>query len=1064
MPACAQCGEVNPAEARLCWSCGTALPGGSRAGSERRLVTVLFADLVDFTRIAERLDPEDLKRVQGLFFRAVRAEVERFGGQVEKYIGDAVMGVFGAPVAYGDDALRAVLAGFGIREAVAVVAAEEPELGLKVRVGVNTGEAFVDLDAAVVGEGIAAGDVVVTSFRLHSAAPPNGIVVGEVTYRATERGVEYEAAEPVAAKGKDEPVRCWLAAAPRDAAVGPGARLVGRDAELAHLRGLAGSAHVVTLVGAAGIGKSRLVRELREALADEPVRWLHGRALAYGTGVSYSALAGLVKSHAGILENDPTAVVEEKVAAVVAGCIEDEPTRRWTESYLRPLAGLEGPERLHGDRRDEAFSAWRRFVEALAAGEGAVLVFEDLHWADDGQLDFIEHLYEWAGELPLTIVCTARPELLERRPSWPGVVPLEPLSTEDTAELVVALGADEPSAELLARAGGNPLYAEEFVRMLQERGGDDLPLPETVQAIIAARLDQLHPEAKEVLRAAAVVGTGFWVGAISSMSGLPPAQVERRLGELQWKELVRPQPRSVVAGESQYAFWHVLVRDVAYGQIPRAARAERHRAAARWIESLAPERADLAELLAHHYSAALEFARLSRQETEALAEDARVALRRAGAHALDVYAYPAAAQFLRDALALSPERDPELLFDLGRALAWSERGGEAELTEARDGLPPGRAAQASILLSRLALARGDRDAGLAHAERAVEALEGAPPSRERAEAVSNLAAFASVSGDHDRALEVGGEALALAAELGLDEIRAESLTYRGHSRLMTGDRRGLADLEEAVELADAVSSPGLVRSCANLAASLVELGELARAWEVYERGRVAAARFGDGLGLHWLAAELPYEHYWCGRWADAGAAAEDALRDPDAAYGEHAARSVRAWIRLAQGDHAGALEDAAAAVEFGRRTQDPGVLCSSLALTARALAEAGQREEALAAAEEALAAEAIPSFWVVDLADALHELGCPERLSQVGQVETRWLAAARCVAAGAHGEAAELFAAAGARPEEARARLRASAVLAAQGDHPGAALELERARAFYESVGADGYLRSAAPA
>src|SRR5581483_6571806 len=531
-------------------------------------------------------------------------EIERYGGHVEKYIGDAVMALFGAPVAYGDDAQRGVLAAFAIRRAIAELN-DTDGLDLQVRIGVNTGEAFVDLAAQTsAGEGMAAGDVVVTCFRLQQAAPFGEIVVGEATVRASQRAIEYAEIEPVAAKGKQEPVRAWTAVSVRE----PGGRsatpLVGRATELEHLRSLVcpdepDGVRVVTVTGAPGIGKSRLLWELRESLAgaDEPVVWRQGRCLPYGAGISFSAFAEVVKAHLEILESDPADTVAQRLSAAVAALVEDETARAWVEAYLRPLVGLGGAERLSGDRRAEAFSAWRRFVVGLAAGGRVVLALEDVHWADDGLLDFVEHLREWATGVPLTVLCTARPELVDRRPAWPGIVPLEPLSTEDTGELAELLLGDRELRpglrdELLARAGGNPLYTEEFVRMLEERTDDDrLELPETVQAIIAGRLDTLHPEAKEVLRDAAVVGTGFWVGALEHVGGLPREQIERRLGELQWRELVRPQPRSAVAEESQYAFWHVLVRDVAYAQIPRAARVRKHLATAGWIESLAPDRA-----------------------------------------------------------------------------------------------------------------------------------------------------------------------------------------------------------------------------------------------------------------------------------------------------------------------------------------------------------------------------------------------------------------------------------------------------------------------------------------
>ncbi len=1085
MPACGQCGENNPPEARLCWSCGTRLAAADRAGGEeRRVVTVLFVDVVDFTGISTRLDPEDLRRVQAPYFRRVRTELERFGGHVEKYIGDAVMALFGAPVAYGDDAQRAVLAAFAIRRAIGELNDEE-DLDLKVRVAVNTGEAFVDLSArADAGEGMAAGDVVVTAFRLQQAAPVGEIVVGEATYRATQRAIEYAELAPVTAKGKPERLGAWRAVAVDEPAGRPAARLVGRDYELAHLRSLVGTddldaPRLVTLLGGAGVGKSRLLWELRRSLEDasEAVVWRQGRCLGYGSGISFSAFAELVKSHAEILESDTPDTVGKKLGATVASLVRDAAARDWTEAYLRPLVGLEGAERLSGDRRGEAFAAWRRFVEGIASASRVVLAFEDLHWADDGLLDFIEHLHRWPGP-PLTIVCTARPELCERRPMWPGVIQIEPLSVEDTTALVDALlGATalgpELRDELLVRAAGNPLYAEEFVRMFQERRGDEgVLLPETVQALISGRLDTLHPEAKEILRDAAVVGHGFWVGALAHLGGRQKEQIERRLGELQWKELVRPHPRSALAEESQYMFWHVLVRDVAYAQIPRAARAEKHRLTAEWIESLAPGRGDLTELLAHHYTSALEYARLARQDTTGLVDRARVALRDAGERALTVYAYPAAARFFRDALELWPAADParpQLLFHLGRALFWSERGGEQELGRAREALVEvgdvERAAQADVLLSRLATARGERERAATHATAAVHRLRDAPPSREQAEAVSNLAGFYALCGDSERALVASEEALALAERMSLDEIRAETLTFRGHARILGGDEGGIADLEQAVELAEEAGSPAIVRSCANLATSLVELGQLERAWAVYDRGRTAATHFGDAHGLHWLAAEWPYELYWRGRWDEAVEAAESLLREDDAGYGGYAGSSVRAWIRLARGDLAGALEDSATALGFARRSKDPAALCPGLALRARVLAEAGRPGEAAPLADEASAVasgrDVLPSFWTADLADVMHQLGLRSGLPVEANAGARWLVAAHHLVAGSHADAAAGYAAIGALPEEAKARLRASTELAAGGAWDNAQKELERARAFYREVGAEAYVRAA---
>jgi DNA-binding SARP family transcriptional activator/class 3 adenylate cyclase len=1084
--ACGRCGESNPPEARLCFSCGAVLPGPARAGAERRLVTVLFADLVDFTGLAERLDPEDLKRVVAPYLDHVRSEIQRFGGHLEKYIGDAVMALFGAPVAYGDDPERAVRAALGIRDAVERLNRDDTELVLNVRIGVNTGEALVDLAAdTAAGRGIASGDVVVTSFRLQEAAPVDGILVGEGTYRATRRLVEYVDVEPIAAKGREEPLRAWVATALRDAPGRPRVDLVGREVEFEHLRSLivpptAGGRRIVTLVGPPGVGKSRLLWELCQE-ADGQVLWRHGRCLSYGVGVSFSAFAAIVKSHAGILESDPAPDVERKLAEAVGAAIEDESGSEWVEAYLRPLVGLGGAERLSGDRRAEAFSAWRRFLEALAVQRPVVLALEDVHWADDGLLDFVEHVGDWAQGVPLAVFCTARPQLLERRPRWPGVLQLDPLSADETAALLDALLGPERldpelRVELIARVGGNPLYAEEFARLVKEREpGEGISLPETIQATIAGRLDSLHPEARELLHDAAVIGTAFWPGALARLSGLRVEQVERRLGQLQWRDLIRPQPRSAIADESQYVFWHVLVRDVAYAQIPRAQRAEKHRRAAEWIESLAPGRADLAELLAHHYGSALEFARLAHQEIGPLEERARVALRNAGEHALTLYAFPGAVRLFRRALELWPSDDPErphLLLSVGKSLFWAERGGDVELAEARDALVEagelGHASQADVLLSRLALARGDRDEASARALAAVDLLRDSEPSQQQAEAVSNLVAFHAVWGESDQALEASVQALALAETLALDEVKAEILTYRGHARIQSGERDGLRDLEQAVALAEALDSIGLVRRYATLATTLELLGELGPAWEIYERGRSAAERFGDAVGLHWLAAERLYEHYWCGDWNDAIGAAEALLEEPGAGYGGYASRIVRAWIRLARGDVAGGLEDSSGALAFARQAKDTAALCQALALRARVLAESGHRDGAASLIDEvvglSVGSGVLASFWTADFAEAARELGRGDEVSRLAEsvrMPTRWLAAACRLVEDAHLDAADEFAVIGARPEEARARMRASAALAAAGRRSDAEHQLGLALDFYRAVGADAYLRVA---
>jgi len=508
-------------------------------------VTVVYADLVGSTAAADGADPEDVRARLGRYHARLRRELELVGGSVEKFIGDAVVGLFGAPVAHEDDPERAVRAAFAIHDAIADLNAEDPSLALEVRVGVNTGEALVSLTAAAeAGEGVAAGDVMNTGARLQGAARPGGILVGEATYRATRDVVEYGEREQVHAKGKAEAVPAWPALALRATAERRllGAPLVGREEELDLLRRTLGrvqrerSPQLLTIVGGPGIGKSRLVGELFAGLnGDAPFR-LEGRTLPYGEGASLHALAEIARAFVGAREASADEM-PRLLAGAVASVLDDEDEARWVGSHLRPLLGLGSEDAFHGDRRAEAFAAWRRLFEAVADSRPLALVLEDLHWADDILLEFVDQLVDWATNVPLLVLATARPDLLERRPGWGGgkrnaiTMSLSPLDHDASAELLTALlhGASLPAeveALVVARAGGNPLYASEYVRMLTDRGlldGDrrrELPLPESVQGVIAARLDALPADEKALVQVGAVVGETFWAGAVAAMASL----------------------------------------------------------------------------------------------------------------------------------------------------------------------------------------------------------------------------------------------------------------------------------------------------------------------------------------------------------------------------------------------------------------------------------------------------------------------------------------------------------------------------------------------------------------
>ena len=531
-----------------------------------------------------------------------------------------------------------------------------------------------------------------TAARLQGVAPVNGVVVGEATWRATRMLFAYEQLTPVQVKGKAEPVPIWRVLAARgrpgvDLAERPATPLIGRGEELATLQRCyrqAFSEHavqLVTILGEPGVGKSRLVRELAGFADAQPelVAWRRGHCLSYGEAVGFWALGEVIKAQAGILESDDPREGAAKLDAAVRAVAGDASEREWLKARLAPLVGLATAAEAPAGR-DESFMAWRRFLQLVATQGPLVLVVEDLHWADPALLDFLEQLLDQAGAADLLVVVTARPELLDRRPGWgtgqpnATTVSLAPLDDAQTARLLATLlGQSMLPAEvqslLLERAGGNPLYAEEFVRLLTDRGllephghlagASDLPLPDTVQALIAARLDTLAPEHKTLLQDAAVFGKVFWLGALAAMASVSEEEIRGGLAQLQRKELIRGARLSAVEDEVEYTFWHALIRDVAYAQISRTGRSRRHRAAAEWIQALAGDRvADRAELIAYHFTQALVHARAAREPDLArLEESARHALVLAGDSTIGLDVAKAEAYY-RQALELCPPGTP----------------------------------------------------------------------------------------------------------------------------------------------------------------------------------------------------------------------------------------------------------------------------------------------------------------------------------------------------------------------------------------------------------------------
>jgi class 3 adenylate cyclase/tetratricopeptide (TPR) repeat protein len=840
---CSSCGGENPDGKRFCGDCGTPLqPTGVREiAEERKVVTALFCDLVGFTATSERADPEDVARMLEDYFRVVRARIEGHGGAVEKFIGDAVVGVFGVPASHEDDPERAVRAGLRIAED----AEDLRSVGgspLRLRIGINTGEAIVRVGISPAsGEHFVSGDAINTASRIQSAAPEMGVAVGLPTWEATQAVIEYTELEPASVKGKSSPVRLFHAVAPR-ARVGALGRthdapFIGREIDLAIIRGAFDKAHAasqvqfVTVVGEPGIGKSRLVSEFAAHVDGRPelVTWRQGRCLSYGEGITFWALGEVVKAHAGILESDSPATASAKLEQVLPGGDE----RPWFHQRLLPLLGIEASSTA---QRDELFTAWRRFLEHIAEKHPTVVVFEDIHWADEAMLDFLEYLVDHSEEVRLLVVATARPELYDRRPGYAGglrnttPINLTSLSDSETARLVSALlGTAMVPAELqspiLERAGGNPLYAEEFVRLLKDRGlieqrgrawtlreGADVPFPDSVHALISARLDTLSPDVKSLLADAAVVGKVFWAGAVTEMGGRDPADVGEALRLLSRRELVRPTGRSSIQGESEYSFLHVLAKDVAYAQLPRASRSARHEAAAIWIESRAGERVeDLAEVLAHHYTSALELAQAAGETDRAatLRAPALSNLLLAGERALGLDA-TSALEHLERAMALAPEGDPErarVLAHYGEAAFQAARYTEAQeaLQEAialfRAAGEVGAAARAMATMWRVLQRLGDPRQWTLAAE-AVTLVEPLGPSPDLVAALTEVAVTNAIAGKPEEAIGVADRALAMAAEMGLPRP-ARALGFRGIARARLGDPRGPQDVREAIQIAAA---------------------------------------------------------------------------------------------------------------------------------------------------------------------------------------------------------------------------------------------------------------------
>jgi class 3 adenylate cyclase/tetratricopeptide (TPR) repeat protein len=709
---CPNCGTTNPPGQRFCGTCGTRLDGAAapapvaapaaagqstngagdagatgasraREGSsnaatvaERRLVSVLFADLVGFTPFAEERDSEEVRDTLTRYFDLATSIITRHGGTVEKFIGDAVMAVWGTPTTKEDDAERSVRAAL---ELVGSVGELGP--GIQARAGVLTGETTVTLGAQ--NQGMVAGDVVNTAARLQSAAAPGTVLVGESTHRAASVAIQFEPAGEQVLKGKAAPVQAWRALRVVAERGGRGradqleAPFVGRDMDLRlikdlfHATGAERRVRHVNVVGTAGIGKSRLAWEFEKYLdgIEENVRWHHGRSPAYGQGVTFWSLGEMIRSRAGLKETDDQDTTRERIAEMLEQWMPNHPNRTWVEKSFLQLLGVGG-----GVSSTELFGAWRAFFEALSATGTVILVFQDVHWADHGTLEFIDHLVEWSREFPIFILTLARPEILDERPEWGAArrsfntMFLEPIGDAAMRELLLGLvpGLPEPTIKaIVAQAEGVPLFAVEIIRMLVTTGelqptedgtyvlrGDvsEVAVPETLTALIGARLDALDPQDRALILDAAVLGTSFTPEGLAAVSGRPVGEVEPRLKALTRRELLRHVADERSPERGQYAFVQALVRETAYNTLARKDRQVRHLAAARWFETLGEP--ELAGALAGHFLSARSLAPKG-PEADALAAQARIALKAAGDRAASLGSNRQAIDFYQQALTVT---------------------------------------------------------------------------------------------------------------------------------------------------------------------------------------------------------------------------------------------------------------------------------------------------------------------------------------------------------------------------------------------------------------------------
>jgi class 3 adenylate cyclase/tetratricopeptide (TPR) repeat protein len=1057
---CASCGAANPPGSAFCNRCGASLEPAASTQEERKLVSVLFVDLVGFTASSDQADPEDVRDSLRLYYEQSRERIEQYGGTLEKFIGDAVMAVFGAPVAHGDDAERAVRAGLRVLEGIDELN-HDHGLELAARAAVNTGEAVVAMGERA-GEALALGDVVNTASRLQSAAPEGRLIVGEETHRATRHAFRYEELEPVEAKGKAEPVRAWLAVEP---SVSPAERpvagnpLVGRGREIELMRSVWERAvndrrpHLVTVLGPPGIGKTRLCQEVSGLVGRNGGRIVRGRCLPYEEQTGYQAFATIVRETSGAFESDSQLVVRDKLKAKVDELLPAEETDEITR-HLAFLVGASGE--MPVPEPGLLFFAARRFLECLGHAQPTLVVFEDIHWAQSSELELLGYLAAHVRDTSILLVALARPELLDVHPAWGGglaaqtTIPLEPLSPEDATELAshllrASLEVKPDVGRLVEVAEGNPLFLEELAASVADlREGEELPV--TVRAAIAARIDALPADARAALLAASVVGKTFWRDVLRGAAGAD--DLDGALTVLETRDLVHRDPWSQMPGDVQFTFKHMLIREVAYATVPRAARRARHAAVATYIEQAARGSTEtLAWILAYHWReaaeplkaipyllAAAEIAQRGWAKEAAvdlytkaleLAEDDE---RRRKIRLLRGMALVALGDFERAAEELGellPELEGEdrleALLVRGRATHWTERDvetleiaekGIALATELEDE----EALPAAVALKAQALSMmGEIDESFELGERALaEWVPGARP----VDRTEHLHLHANVTywvGQFDRCAELAREARAFAS----DVHSAEALMRGGGTEALA--LAGLGRHEEAIRIWDELfkvadelgrNKRGLLNYSSLAFREVLDLDEARRRSE-----EALELSEGESFGMpkRFAASDLLLTDLLAGDIGRAQATWPKLWEDAQGAtawtkwliYGRLAA--VRAEIALHTESPESALEWAHKGIEIAVQTRRRKYEARSRTSLGEALAALGRRNEALAELRAAVA-----------IADGL--VGAPARWqARAALGRASYSLGADDVAERAYGEAGELIRAFAATLAPARA-------------------------------------------